>query len=52
MRNVSAQISLRSPRRLIRADTFRLRVIDVKSNDVKSTGGEKFLSELACVACF
>ena len=29
LRNLSTQISLRSPRRLIRADTFRLRVIDV-----------------------
>ena len=29
LRNVSAQISLRNPRRLIRADTFRLRGIDV-----------------------
>ena len=29
MRNVSTQISLRSPRRLIRADTFRLKGIEV-----------------------
>ena len=33
LRNVSIQISLRSPRMLIRADTFRLRGIKVKIND-------------------
>ena len=47
------QISLRNPRRLIRADTFRLRGIEVWINyswNRKSTGGEKCLSGLACAA--
>ena len=55
LRNVSTHISrLRSPRRLIRADTFRLRGIQVWSNDSwnrKSTAGEKCLSGLAYAAC-
>ena len=54
MCNVSTQICLRSPRRLIWADTFRLRGIEVYSNyywNRESTGGEKCLSGLACTAC-
>ena len=38
LRNVSTKISLRTPRRLIRFDTFRLWGIDIQSND--STEGE------------
>ena len=54
LRNVSTQISLRSPRRQIRVEIFRLRRIEVYSNDSwnrKSTEGEHCLSELACAAC-
>ena len=54
LRNVSTQISLRSPRRLIRVCTFRPRGIKVYRNDswnIKSTGGEKGLSGLAFTAC-
>ena len=46
LRSVSTQIRLRSPNRLIWADNFRLREIDVYSNDSlnrKSTRGEKYL---------
>ena len=49
--DVSIQISLRM---LIRADTFRLKGIEVYINQSwnrKSTGGEKCLSRLACAAC-
>ena len=52
--NVSTQIILRNPRRLIRADTLRLRRIHVKRNDSwnrKYAGGEKCLSGLACAGC-
>ena len=44
LRNVSTTISQRSPRRLIWADTFRLRGIEVKNHyswNRKSTGGER-----------
>ena len=54
LRNVSIQISLRCPRRLIRVDTFRRRGIEVKSNDSwnrQSTGGDNCRFGLACAEC-
>ena len=54
LRNVSTKIRLHSSHRLIRADIFRIRGIDVQSNDSwnrKSTGGVNCLSRLACAAC-
>ena len=44
LRNVSTQISLRSPRRLICADTFRHRGIELWFLEQKSTGGERSIS--------